>query len=184
MTLAIFLVVVAALALLLIFRAALTRNLQISAKVSLAAQIQPIDVAAFRNLIDPGENAYLRHRLPASEFRSVQRERLRATACYVQTAGRNAAVLIRMGQNALMSNDVRTADAARQLVDNALLLRRNTTFVLFRIYVAMAWPNSGRIGAPLMQNPVLQDYERLNGTAMLLGRLQNPATPLRISATI
>jgi hypothetical protein len=184
MTLAIILVAAAALSLLLIAWAALSRNRQISADVSLVGQIQPIDVAAFRNLIDPAEDAYLRRRLVMSEFRAVRRARLRATACYVQTAGRNAAVLVRMGQNALTANDGRTVDAARQLVDNALLLRRNTTFALFRIYVAMAWPNLERTGAPWLQNPVLQDYERLNGNAMLLGRLQNPAAPLRIAATM
>jgi hypothetical protein len=194
MTLAIILVVAAALALLLILRVALSRNLQISTEASLAGQIQPIDVAAFRNLIDPAEDAYLRRRLPASQFRKVQRERLRATACYIQIAGKNATVLIRMGQKALAANDARTMNAARQLVDNALLLRRNATFALFRIYVAMiyvamAWPNRGRTGAawlqnPVLQDPVLRDYERLNGTAMLLGRLQNPAAPLRIAATM
>ena len=189
MTLAIILVVAAALALLLILRVALSRNLQISTATSLAGQIQPIDVAAFRNLIDPAEDAYLRRRLPASEFRTVQRKRLRATACYVQTAAKNAAVLIHMGQNTLAANDARTAEAARQLVDSALLLRRNTSFALLGIYVAMAWPNSGRMGLPWLQNPVLQDpvlqdYERLNGTAMLLGRLQNPSAPLRIAATM
>lgn len=182
MTLAIFLVVSAAVALLLILRVALNRNLQISAKGN-PAGIQPIDIVAFRNLIDPAEGDYLQRRLPASEFRVIQRERLRATACYVQTAGRNAVELIRLGQNALAANDTRTAEAARELVDNALLLRRNTTFALFRIYVAMAWPHTGRTGAPLLQSPVLQDYERLNGTAMLLGRLQNPVVPLRIAAT-
>ncbi len=183
MTLAIILVVVAAMALLLILRAALSRNLQISADASLVGQIQPIDVAAFRNLIEPSEDTYLRRRLPTAEFRMVQRQRLRATACYVRTAGQNAAVLVRMGQNALTAGDARTAEAARQLVDNALLLRRNAAFALCKIYIAMAWPHSNWAGTPALQSPVLQNYERLNGTAMLLGRLQNPAAPLRIAAS-
>jgi hypothetical protein len=178
MTLAIVLVIFAALSLILILRVAFSRSLQVSADRSLAGQIQPIDVAAFRNLVDPEEDAYLRRRLPSAEFRTVQRERLRAMAVYVQTASRNAAILVRMGQDALVSGDARTADAARQLVDNALLLRRNATFALFRIYVALAWPDAG-----LAATPVLQGYERLNGSAMLLGRLQNPAAPVRIAAT-
>jgi hypothetical protein len=179
MTLAIVLVIAAVLSLIVILRVTLSRSLQISSNVSLAAQIQPIDVAAFRNLVDLAEDAYLRHRLPAAEFRMVRRERLRAMAIYVQTAGRNAAVLVRMGQNAMTASDARTAEAARQLVDDALLLRRNATFALFRIYVALAWPNSG-----LAATPVLQSYEHLNGSAMLLGRLQNPAAPVRIAASM
>ena len=58
-----------------------------------AAQIQPIDVEAFRNLIDPAEDEFLRRRcrrgLPPGAA-----ARLRAMAAYVQVAGRNAAVLI------------------------------------------------------------------------------------------
>lgn len=179
MTLAIALVIVAAVSLVVILSFALSRGLQVSAHRSLLGQIQPIDVAAFRNLIDPAEDDYLRRRLPASEFRVVRRERLRAMAAYVQTAGRNAAILVRMGQGALASADPQTSEAGRQLVDNALLLRRNAAFALLRIYVALAWPNSGLAAAP-----ILHGYERLNGSAMLLGRLQNPAAPVRISATL
>ncbi len=179
MTLAIILVLSAALALIFILGVTLSRSLQVSRDSALATQIQPIDVEAFRNLVDAGEDDYLRRRLPAAEFRLVRRERLRAMASYVHTAGRNAAVLVRMGQSALTASDAQTAEAARQLVDSALLLRRNAAFALFRIYVAMAWPNSG-----LAVVPILRGYERLNGSAMLLGRLQNPAAPVRISATL
>ena len=179
MTLAIILVIVAALALIFILGITVSRSLQVSEGASLAGKIQPIDVAAFRNLINPAEDDYLRRRLPASEFRVVRRQRLHAMAAYVQTAGRNAAVLVRMGQSALAAADPQTSEAARQLVDNALLLRRNAAFALVRIYVALAWPNSG-----LAATPILHGYERLNGSAMLLGRLQNPAVPVRISATL
>jgi hypothetical protein len=121
------------------------------------------------------ENAYLHRRLPAPEFRRVQRERLRAAAAYIRVAGTNAAVLVTIGQSAL-AGDANTAEAARQLVDSALLLRRNAAFALLRIYLGLAWPTVG-----LSATPVLVGYERLNGCAMLLGRLQNPAVPVRIS---
>src|SRR5579863_879740 len=178
MILAIILVFAAASALTLILLVAVSRSLQVSPKPGLASQIQPIDIEAFRNLVDPAEEAYLRHRLADSEFRVVRRERLRAMAAYVRTAGGNAAVLVRLGQDAMAASDARTAEAARQLVDNALLLRRNAAFALFRIHLALAWPNSG-----LAAEPVLERYEQLNSSAMLLGRLQNPAAPVRIAAT-
>jgi hypothetical protein len=179
MTLAIILVIAAALALIFILGVTVSRSLQVCSGAGLATQIQPIDVQAFRNLVDPVEDDYLRRRLPAAEFRLVRRERLRAMAAYVRIAGRNAAVLVRMGQGALAASDAHTAEAARQLVDNALLLRRNAAFALLRIYVALAWPNSG----PAAES-ILYGYERLNSSAMLLGRLQNPAAPVRISATL
>jgi hypothetical protein len=179
MTLAIILVLAAALALVFILGVTLSRSLQVSAGAGLAAQIRPLDVEAFRNLINPAEDDYLRRRLPPAEFRLVRRERLRAMAAYVQKARQNAAILIRMGQSALAAGDPATAEAAHRLVDNALLLHRNTAFALIRIYIALTWPNSG-----LAAEPILHGYEQLNGSAMLLGRLQNPAAPVRIAAAL
>src|ERR1700675_3834445 len=100
MTIAIILVVAAALALIFILRVTLSRSLQISAGTGLA-QIQPIDVEAFRNLTNPAEDDYLRRRLPAAQFRLVRRVRLRAMATYVETAASNAALLVRVGEMAL-----------------------------------------------------------------------------------
>jgi len=176
MTVAIFLIVAAVLALIFILGLTFTRSRQL-VRGGGAGRIQPIDIEAFRNLVDPAEDEYLRRRLGAADFRRVRRERLFAMAAYVRVAARNAAVLVRVGQSALAASDPHTTEAARQLVDNALLLRRNATFALLRIYAALAWPTSG-----LAATPVLRGYERLSGSAMLLGRLQNPAMPVRISA--
>lgn len=175
MTLAIVLVIAAAVSLAVILGVAISRSLRISAESGLASQIQPLDVEAFRNLADPAEDIYLRRRLPVSEFRVVRRARLRALAAYVRTAGKNAAVLVRIGQEALASSDTATAEAARQLVNQALLLRRNAALALLGIYVAMAWPNS-----KLAADSILDAYHQLSGAAMLLGRLQNPAAPVRL----
>jgi hypothetical protein len=177
MTLAIVIVIAAFLALFVILRTAVSRSLQVSTSANLPAQIQPIDVEAFRNLVDPAEDDYLRRRLPASHFRQVRRARLRAAAAYVRVAGRNAAVLVRIGQSALSTGDPRIADAARVLVNDALTLRRNATFAIIEIHIALAWPNSG-----LAATPLIDGYGRLSSSAMLLGRLQDPATPVRLAA--
>lgn len=178
MNLAFVLVIAAVLALVVILGAAATRSLETSrGSAGMAGAIRPIDIEAFRNLIDPAEDDYLRRRLPPARFRAVRRERLRAMAAYVHVAGSNAAVLVRAGEAALASGDPRVAEAAHQLVNDALLLRRNATVALARIYLALAWPTSGI--APVR---VVDRYERLSGTAMLLGRLQNPAVPVRLSA--
>jgi hypothetical protein len=177
MILAIVLVIAALVALSVILRLAVTQNLLTKKDAGLALAIRPIDVEAFRNLIDPAEDEYLRRRLPPAQFRMVRRERLRAMAVYVQIAASNALLLVQVGETALASGDARFAEAARQLVNDALMLRRNTTLALVRIYFAMAWPNSGFAAAR-----VADRYEQLSGAAMLLGRLQNPAVPVRISA--
>ena len=179
MNLAIVIVVAAALALGIILRLAVSQSLQAKRSTGLAVSIRPIDIEAFRNLINPAEDEYLRRRLPANRFRAVRRERLRAMAAYVHVAASNAVVLVRVGEAAVASGDARIAGAARQLVNDALVLRRNTTVALARIYLALAWPNSGFAAVR-----VVERYEQLSGAAMLLGRLQNPAVPVRLSARL
>jgi hypothetical protein len=177
MNLAIFLVVAAALALGVILRLAAGQSLQTRKSASLASSVRPIDIEAFRNLTDPAEDEYLRQRLSAADFRTVRRARLRAMAAYVQAASENAAVLVRVGEAALATGDPRMQAPAQQLVNDALLLRRNSTVSLARIYLALAWPNSGFAAVR-----VVERYEQLSGSAMLLGRLQNPAVAVRLSA--
>ena len=177
MTLAIILVLAATLALVLILRVAVGSHLQISRGNEGALQIQPVDLDAFRNLADPAEDDYLQRELPSSEYRHVRRLRLRAMAAYVQTAAQNAALLVHVGQAALNSSNPETVEAARELVNDALLLRRNATIAMLKIYVAVAWPKGS-----VATTTVLDGYRQLNGSAMLLGRLQNPGLPVRISA--
>jgi hypothetical protein len=179
MTLAIILVIAAAVALGIILRLAVTRSLQARENTGLVTTIHPIDIEAFRNLISPAEDDYLRRRLPPPQFRAVRRERLRAMAAYVRVAARNAAVLVSMGEGALASGDPRILGAAQQVVNDALLLRRNSTVALARIYLALAWPHSDFAAVR-----VVDRYEKLSGAAMLLGRLQNPTVPVRLSALL
>jgi hypothetical protein len=177
MNLAIVLVVAAAVALGVILRLAVSRSLELKGSSNSTASICPIDVGAFRNLINPAEDDYLRQHLPSAQFRIVRRVRLRAMAGYVQVAASNAALLVRAGEAALAGGDPRVAEAAQQLVDHALLLRRNTTVALVRIYIALAWPYSTFAAVR-----VIDRYEQVSGSAMLLGRLQNPAAAVRLSA--
>jgi hypothetical protein len=175
MNLAIIIVIAAVLALATILSVAVTQSLQARRSTNSAVAIHPIDIEAFRNLINPAEDDYLRRRLPPPQFRAVRRERLGAMSAYVHAAASNAAVLLRVGEAALASGDARIAGAAQQLVNEALLLRRNSTVALAWIYLALAWPNSEFAAVR-----VVDRYEHLSGAAMLLGRLQNPAVPVRL----
>ena len=66
----------------------------------LAGKTRPVDLEAFRNLVDPGEEDFLHSNLLPRQFRTVQRERMRAALEYVQNASHNAAFLLRMGEAA------------------------------------------------------------------------------------
>ena len=179
MILAIIIVIAAIFSLVCILGLTISRSLQVSAGRDLTAEIQPIDVEAFRNLLNPADAEFLRRHLDAAQFRLVQRARLRAMAAYVREAGRNAAVLIHLGQAAMAAADPRTLDAAQQLVNEALLVRRNAALALLKISIALAWPVSGDAAVH-----VFDGYQQLSRSAMLLGRLQNPAMPLRVSVRL
>ena len=60
---------------------------------NMASHTQPIDLEAFRNLVNPGDEIYLRQHLSPRDLRAVRRKRARAAAEYVRCASRNAAVL-------------------------------------------------------------------------------------------
>jgi hypothetical protein len=177
MTLAYVLVITAALALGISLRLAITQSLRVRSSSNLGASIRPIDLQAFRNLANPAEGNYLRQHLPPAQFRLVRRERLRAMAAYIQIVAANADTLLQAGEAALASGDPRLAEASRQLVNDAVRLRRNASIALARIYLALAWPYSS-FGALR----VVDRYEQISTSAMLLGRLQNPAMPVRLSS--
>jgi len=175
MTLAILLIIAAVLSLAVVV-GVVSASRSLLRRGTLSSTIAPVDIEAFRNLMNPAEEEYLRRKLPAGEFRCVQRKRLLAAAAYVQAVGQNAALLVHIGQSATNSADAATSAAARQLVEDALLLRHNAAVAMLRIRLARVWPAAG-----LAVAPIADSYSRLSTSAMLLGRLQSPATAVRIA---
>jgi hypothetical protein len=106
----------------------------------LATQLRPVDVAAFRNLIDEGEEEFLRDHLPARVFSSVHRERMLAAAEYVRCAARNAGILVRLAEAAQNDSDPEIATAAERLLENALSLRLYAFQVVPRLYLSALIP--------------------------------------------
>jgi len=132
-----------------------------------SGEVRAVDLSAFRNLVDAGEDEYLRRRLPEGTFRRVHRLRMRAARDYVSGAAHNAAVLIRLGEAARQSADSEVAEAARALVNDAIRLRMLAAVALMRITVASIVPSVG-----ISRLPVGEQYERVVGHLGKLGRLQ------------
>jgi hypothetical protein len=160
----------AALALLFFLLAFLVRGYpQVLARASQPQTgLRPVDLAAFRNLMDPEEETYLRLNLPAKEFRKIQRERLRAALDYVGVVAQNAAILIRLAETASRSSDVVVAQAGQALLDNALRLRVATLLVRARIVAGILLPT-----LHISPERVSDSYESLTGMASRLTRLQS-----------
>jgi hypothetical protein len=131
-------------------------------------QIRSVDLRAFRNLMDPEEEQYLRRHLPPADFRRIQRQRLRAAVEYINCAAFNAAVLTHFAEAARRSPDPVTAQAAAKLIDNAIRLRSYAFRAIPKLYLAMIFPGRGVSPAR-----VAESYELMTRQVVLLG-LQYP----------
>jgi len=133
-------------------------------------RLRVVDLEAFRNLVDPVEEQYLRDHLPPREFRAIQRQRMRAALDYVAGVSHNAAILLQVGHRARTSTDPRVAEAGRQLVDEAVRLRLYSIVAGAKLCTRIAFAGGGRDSLGLVES-----YQTMSHRAALLGRLQDPA---------
>ncbi len=147
--------------------------------VDLQGRTTAIDLAAFPNHPPAQEEEYLRQQLPAREFRSTQRERMRAAIAYVRGALQNAAILLRLGEAAQRSADPHLAAAGRKLVDTAVRMRLYAFFALMKLYLNLAFP-----GLRLSPSAVADRYEGLTEAMARFTRLQQPGLVTRISLSL
>jgi hypothetical protein len=162
-------VLLALVALLFLMRLAKGHAVAIQGPDDLRSQIRPVDIQAFRNLTAPQEEEFLRNSLAPADFRSIRRERLRAALEYVFCVANNAAVLVRMGEEARRSSDPSVAEAGQKLVDSALRLRLYAFQAMAKLYLAMIFP-----GARGSSNELAEQYERMTRQGLLLGRMRFP----------
>ncbi len=140
---------------------------------------QPVDLDAFRNLIDPAQEAFLRGRVSAAQFRRVQRERLRAALEYVGRAAHNAAILVRLGEAARASSDPEVAHSGQELVNRALQMRLYAQMARLQIWLLIAFPQAHPSLAA-----VIESYQTLRERVAHLARLQRPAYATRVVAAL
>jgi hypothetical protein len=140
------------------------RNLE-----GLAGKIQPVDIEAFRNLIDPAEEDYLRRSLLAPEFRSIQRERLVTAVEYISCASQNASLLLRLAQAAAGSEDQAVSEAAQRMINGATRMRIFALQAKAKLYVGILFP-----GLRISAGSVAEIYEQLTRDAVTLRCLQVP----------
>jgi len=169
MMIALILALTALLALLFLVRLTRGRALNLNVLGNPAEHLRAVDVEAFRNLMDPGEEEFLRSNLAPAEFRRIQRERLRAAVEYVSCAAQNAGALLRLADAGRHSSDPATAEAAEKLVNNALRLRLYALHTIPRLYLGMIFP-----GARISPVGIAESYEQMTRLVVLLGCLQYP----------
>lgn len=179
MTIALILAVVAVLAAGFLLRAARGQSALVHQLQELEGRTQPVDLAAFRNLVDSAEEEFLRANLPPGEFRTIQRQRMRAAVEYVSRAAHNAAILLRLGEAVRRQSAPEIAQAGQELVNSALRLRVYALFALCVLYARIALP-----GARISSGRIIETYQALTENAVRLTRLQDPAYAARVAAVI
>jgi hypothetical protein len=142
----------------------------------LAGRTRPVDIEAFRNLVDPREENFLRDSMVPKQFRAVQRDRMRAALSYIHNTAYNAAFLLRVGAAAARSPDPRIAQAGRQLTDRALRLRAYALLSSAKLYVRIAFPD-----ARLSYGRLADNYQSLSALAGQLALMQHPTHAARLS---
>ena len=131
--------------------------------------IQPVDLAAFRNLVDPEEEEYLRQGLPPVEFRRVHRQRARAALGYISCVSQNAAALLRVGEAARRNADPSVVRAGDELVNSALRLRIYALQARGVLCLQIAFP-----GMRVRPRGIAENYERVTDLVAILRCLQYP----------
>jgi hypothetical protein len=162
------LVLVSCVALVCLFRLAKGRTLTAGQLNNQSEHLKSVDVEAFRNLIDPAEEEFLRLHLAPVEFRRIQRERLRAAVDYVVAVATNAAILLRVGEGARLNSNPETAASAQNLMDTALRLRLYALQALVVLYLGILLP-----GRRISVLRVAERYEQMTRQVIMFG-LQYP----------
>ena len=177
MTLAILIVLFSAFALVgffLLLRGHLFANRSLA---ELAGGLQPIDINAFRNLIDEREEQFLRDNLTPTQFRRIHRERMRAAIEYIRAAAQNAGILVQLAQAARQSADPAVVAAADNLFENAMRLRLYAVQTVPRLYGSILFPAFSPTGARLAD-----DYDTMRRQMTVLSCMQSPLRGVSASA--
>ncbi len=128
------------------------------------AKNHAVDPEMFRILLDPAEERYLRQSLPPHDFRVFQRKRMALALRWLNLAGENAAMLMKLGQLAKTESNPELAREAADLIHGALRLRVN--LMLAEPCLCLKWIFPGwALSLPAVETP----YQEL---LTYLGRMQ------------
>src|SRR5438477_4856308 len=113
---------------------------------------------AFRMLLDGTEQRYLRTSLPPRKFREFQRKRTALALQSLNLVGKNAQMLMKLGNLAKMGADPALAKQADDLIHGALRLRVNLLLIQPYLWLKWLFPG-GMLPLPAFEMP----YEELAG---------------------
>jgi hypothetical protein len=122
-----------------------------------------LDIDAFRNLVDPEEDAFLQSCLPADQFRTIKRERAWAALAYARALSHIALEFSRFGHALRHSPDPALAELGSEVASGAVHLRILALQATARLFIAAAFPK-------LPQRSPSSLFEQYGRSAGLLAR--------------
>lgn len=131
------------------------------------ALIGSLDIEAFRNLVDPAEEAFLRSSLPAAQFRTIKRERALAALAYVRILSGIALEFSYFGDAARNSPDPRLAELGRKIASSAVTLRLHALYASGRLLIAATFPDLPQ----RCPHSLFEQYARSTGLLLHYGTL-------------
>ena len=129
--------------------------------------IRPVDLQAFRVLMDRNDETFMRKKLPRSTFAQLKRLRIRVTLRYVARIAANASAVLQMGETARLSPTPEVADTAAQVMELATQIRLQCLLAMAKLSLEYAVPSLQL--TPAMLAP---KYQSLKDSVSRLGDLQ------------
>lgn len=134
--------------------------------------VRPLDLQAFRTLMDRDDEHFLRESLSRSEFFRAKRQRIAVTLRYVGRISANTAIVLRMAEAARQHSNAEVVQAAAQVVDTATQIRMQCMVAFAKLTAEYMFPSLQLTPALLVPR-----YQALRETVSRLGTLQK-AQPL------
>jgi hypothetical protein len=176
MTASLIVVSIALLILVFVIRVARGGGAAVSRPEELPQHTIPVDLAAFRNLIDSEDEQYLARNLDPRRFRQVQKQRRRATLEYIYAAAHNASVLLRFAQAARASADPEVAKSAAEFATVAISVRLVCLVLILKLHLPIA--------VKVAMVNFTSRYERASFALSRVVRLQQPTLTTRVCSGI
>jgi hypothetical protein len=145
--------------------------MQVSSRRKAALQaVRPVDLKAFRILMDRDDEFFLRGNLSRSRFYRLKRQRVGVMLRYVGRIANNASAVVRLSEPARLSSDPEVAVAAGQVIDMATQIRMQCLLAFGKLALEFAVPSLQLTPAILVPR-----YEALRDNVKRLGTLQTEA---------
>jgi hypothetical protein len=141
----------------------------------LEGRTKPVDLIAFRNLMDPAQAQFLSALLPVREYRRLSRLRNGVAIGYVAAVYANAASLVRLGE--ALQRQPATAEEGAKIVQLALKNRLAAALLLGKLAAGWLYP-AGDFSTDAFTN----DYSQLKESVNRILRRTRPLKGGRIFA--